>query len=401
MAIFKYTAKETNGKRHSDFISAYSQDRAIKILEDRGYSVRSIKGSDSVEMKILSIINIVRAKDLVVFSRQFAVMISANLPLVKALKIIVEQTENIKLKMVISDIVFEVDAGTRLSDAMAERPRIFSSFYTSVIKSGETAGKLDEVLNYLADEKEKDYNIRSKIKSAMIYPIFVLIGLLAVGFVMMIFVIPKLTKIFERTNAELPLSTKIVIATSDFLSNYWWLVLLLVFVLVVGTKFLIKYSLIAKRYFDLSKIKLPVFGKLFQYIYIVRITRSMRTLLVSGITVTQSLSLVSEVVDNQVYQEILEDTLEEVEEGNSLASVFMIRKEVPTMVPQMISVGEKTGKLDLVLKRITVFYEREVNNIVDNLVTLLEPIIIVVLGIGVGLMIAAILLPMYNLAGQI
>lgn len=363
--------------------------------------MRSIKGSDSVEMKILSIINIVRAKDLVVFSRQFAVMISANLPLVKALKIIVEQTENIKLKMVISDIVFEVDAGTRLSDAMAERPQIFSSFYTSVVKSGETSGKLDEVLNYLADEKEKDYNIRSQIKSAMIYPIFVLIGLLAVGFVMMIFVIPKLTKIFERTNAELPLSTKIVIATSDFLSNYWWLVLLLVFVLVVGIKFLIKYSLIAKRYFDLSKIKLPIFGKLFQYIYIVRITRSMQTLLVSGITVTQSLSLVSEVVDNQVYQEILEDTLEEVEEGNSLASVFMIRKEVPTMVPQMISVGEKTGKLDLVLKRITVFYEREVNNIVDNLVTLLEPIIIVVLGVGVGLMIASILLPMYNLAGQI
>ncbi len=206
MAIFKYTAKETNGKRHSDFISAYSQDRAIKILEDRGYSVRSIKGSDSVEMKILSIINIVRAKDLVVFSRQFAVMISANLPLVKALKIIVEQTENIKLKMVISDIVFEVDAGTRLSDAMAGSPRIFSSFYTSVVKSGETSGKLDEVLNYLADEKEKDYNIRSQIKSAIIYPIFVLIGLGAVGFVMMIFVIPKLTKIFERTNAELPLS---------------------------------------------------------------------------------------------------------------------------------------------------------------------------------------------------
>ncbi len=401
MAILKYTAKKTNGKRHSDFISAYSQDRAIKILEDRGYSVRSIKGSDSIEMKILSIINIVRAKDLVVFSRQFAVMISSDLPLVKALKIIVEQTENIKLKMVISDIVFEVDAGTRLSDAMAERPRIFSSFYTSVVKSGETTGKLDEVLNYLADEMEKDYNIRSQIKSAMIYPIFVLIGLGAVGFVMMIFVIPNLTKIFERTNAELPLSTKIVIATSDFLSNYWWLVLLLVFVLVVGTKFLIKYSLIAKRYFDLSKIKLPVFGKLFQYIYIVRITRSMQTLLVSGITVTQSLSLVSEVVDNQVYQEILEDTLEEVEEGNSLASVFMIRDEVPTMVPQMISVGEETGKLDLVLKRITAFYEREVNNIVDNLVTLLEPIIIVVLGIGVGLMIAAILLPMYNLAGQI
>jgi type IV pilus assembly protein PilC len=400
MAIFKYTATGKNGKRHSDFISAYNEERAVKTLEDRGYTVKAVKGSDALEMKILRIINRVGTKDLVIFSRQFSVMISANLPLVKALKVIVEQTENIKLKMVISDIAFEVDAGARLSDAMAERPGIFSSFYVSIVKSGETSGKLDEVLNYLADEMEKDYNIMSQIKSAMIYPLFVLVGLGVVGFIMMIFIVPKLTEILERTNAELPLSTRIVIATSDFLSAYWWLLLILVFGSVLVMRFLIKHSPFVRKYFDFFKIKLPVFGKLFQYIYIVRITRSMRTLLVSGVTVTKSLSLVAEVVGNQVYREMLEDTLEEVEEGSSLASVFMTRSEMPTMVPQMISVGEKTGKLDLVLEKVTDFYEREVNKLVDNLVTLLEPIIIVVLGVGVGIMIAAILLPMYNLAGQ-
>lgn len=400
MAIFKYTAEGVNGKRHADFISAYDEDRAVKILEDRGYTVRSIKGPDSMEMKILSAINRVRTKDLVVFSRQFSIMVSANLPLVKALKVIVEQTENIKLKMVISDIVFEVDAGSRLSDSLADRPRVFSAFYVSVVKSGETSGKLDEVLNYLADEMEKDYNIMSQIKSAMIYPLFVLIGLGVVGFVMMVFIIPKLTEILERTEAQLPLSTRMVIATSDFLTNYWWLIIGGIIGLVFGFRALIGHSTVAKRYFDLFKLKLPVFGKLFQYIYIVRITRSMRTLLVSGVTVTRSLELVSEVVGNRAYQDMLEDTLQEVEEGNSLASVFMTRDEMPTMVPQMISVGEKTGKLDLVLGKISDFYEREVNKMVGNLVTLLEPIIIVILGVGVGIMIASILLPMYNLAGQ-
>lgn len=400
MAIFKYTAEGVDGKRHSDFVSAYNEESAVKNLEDKGYTIRSIKGSDSIEMKILSIINVVRAKDLVVFSRQFAVMVSANLPLVKALKILVEQTENIKLKMVISDIVFEVDAGSRLSDAMAERPKIFSAFYVSVVKSGETSGKLDEVLNYLADEMEKDYNIMSQIKSAMIYPLFVLVGLGVVGFIMMVFIIPKLTEILERTDAQLPLSTRMVIATSDFLVAYWWLVIGGAIGLIFGIRALLNYSTVARRSFDYIKLKLPIFGKLFRYIYIVRITRSMRTLLVSGVTVTKSLELVAEVVGNRIYREMLEETLQEVEEGNSLASVFMKRDEMPTMVPQMISVGEKTGKLDLVLEKITVFYEREVNKLVDNLVTLLEPIIIVVLGVGVGIMIASILLPMYNLAGQ-
>jgi type IV pilus assembly protein PilC len=401
MALYRYVAKDTNNKKKVDFISAFSEERAKQELQGKGYTIKSLKGSESIEMRILSAINRVSNKDLVVFSRQFAIMVSADLPVVKALEIIVEQTENIKLKMIVSEITFEVDAGSRLSEALASRSHVFSQFYINVVKSGETSGRLDEVLNYLADEMEKDYNIVSKIKGAMIYPLFVLVGLIVVGGVMMVFVVPELTSILERSGAQLPLSTRIVMGTSDFLAQFWWLIILVLGGGFVGLKVLIDKNESSRRIFDTFKLKLPVFGDLFQNIYIVRFTRSMHTLIVSGITITKSLSIVAEVVGNMVYKDLLEETLKEVEEGSSISTVLITSNKVPPMVPQMISVGEKTGRLDVVLDKITEFHESEINKTVNNLVSLMEPIIIVVLGVGVGVMIASILMPMYNLAGQL
>lgn len=401
MALYKYVAKDASGNKATDFISAFSVDNARRELRNRGYTVKGLKGPESLEMKALWLINPIGTKDLVVFSRQFAIMISANMPVVKALDIIVEQTENIKLKMIVSEIHFEVDAGSRLSEALAERTNVFSQFYISVIKSGETAGKLNEVLEYLADEMEKDYNIMSKIKGAMIYPVFVLGGLVVVGGVMMVFVIPELTGILERSDAELPISTQIVMAASDFMAQFWWLLIIVAIGLFIGLRVLIQNNKVARYIFDSFKIRLPVLGKLFKNIYIVRFTRSMNTLIVSGITVTKSLSIVSEVVGNAVYKGLLEDTLEEVEEGNSVSAALIKSDKVPPMVPRMMSVGEKTGRLDVVLDKITDFYEGEINRTVENLVSLMEPVIIVVLGLGVGVMIASILMPMYNVATQL
>jgi type IV pilus assembly protein PilC len=401
MALYKYTAKDANGKRVNDFVSAFSESMAKQELRNKGYEVKTLKGPESLEMKAMSIINPISSKDLVIFSRQFAIMISANLPVVKALEIIVQQTENIKFKMVLSDVTFEVDAGSRLSEALAERPHVFSQFYINVVRSGETSGKLDEVLNYLADEKEKDYNIVSKIRGAMIYPLFVLGGLISVGGIMMVWVVPELTAILERSGAELPLSTRIVIAISDFLAQFWWLLIIGIIGLFFGLRWFIKKNDSSKLVFDYFKLKLPVFGNLFRNIYIVRFTRSMHTLIVSGITITKSLSIVSEVVGNNVYKNILENALKEVEEGGSFSTALLGSNQVPLMVPQMISVGEKTGRLDVVLDKITQFYEGEINKTVNNLVSLMEPIIIVVLGVGVGVMIASILLPMYDLATQL
>jgi len=401
MAIFKYKALDREKKNVEGLIEAGTEKLAAETLQDKGFSIVSLKkhSEGKGEFSFLSVLNKVKLKDLVIFSRQFSVMISANVALVQSLHILVDQTENITLKMIISEIADEVDSGLRLSDALAKRPKVFSDFYINVIKSGETSGKLDEVLNYLADEMEKDYDMVSKIRGAMIYPIFVFCGLGAVGVVMMVFVVPKLTGILTETGATLPIATRILIGTSNMLSTYWWLFLGLIAGLVVGFR---AYSNTpgGKRQLDLIKLRLPIFGKLFQRIYLVRFTRSMNTLIIGGVTITKSLKIASEVVDNQIYKELIEETSTAVEDGDSISSVFTGSKEIPKMVSQMMSIGEKTGKLDVILGRVTDFYSREINNIVANLMTLMEPIIMIIMGVAVGVMVAAIILPMYNLASQ-
>jgi len=400
MSIFKYKAIDEYKKKFQGLIEAGDENSAAEILKERGLFIVSIaKGSGSKGLKIMSVLNRVRAKDIVVFSRQFSVMISANVALVQTLKILVDQTENINLKMIISEIADEVDSGSMLSEALSKRPKIFSDFYVNVVKSGETSGKLDKVLNYLADEMEKDYDMMSKIRGAMIYPAFVLSGLIIVGIVMMIFVVPKLTNMLTETGAELPLSTRILIGTSDMLLNYWWIFLVVLIGIIIGFRFIIRTTL-GRKYFDLIKIKIPIFGKLFQRIYLVRFTSSMNTLILGGVTIIKSLTISSKIVGNYIYKDLIDETSKEVEDGNSISSVFIKSERIPKMVSQMMSIGEKTGKLDVVLGRITDFYTREITNIITNLMTLMEPIIMIIMGVAVGIMVAAIILPMYNLASQ-
>jgi len=401
MAIFKYKALDINKRKSEGLIEAVNENAVAEILKDKGLSIISLKKKAEWQKKfnVLALLNRVKLKDLVVFSRQFSVMISANVALVQSLRILVDQTENLTLKMVISEIVDEVDSGLRLSDALAKRPKIFSNFYINVIRSGETSGKLDEILNYLADEMEKDYDMMSKIKGAMIYPVFVLSGLGVVGIVMMIFVVPKLTGILAETGAELPFATKLLIGTSSILASYWWLLLIILGAIIIGFRFYIKTPA-GKKQFDFLLLKAPIFGKLLQRIYLVRFTRSMNTLIIGGVTITKSLKIVAEVVGNETYKKLIRETLKEVEDGNSISSVFVNSNEIPKMVSQMMSIGEKTGKLDIILSRITDFYAREIKNVVANLMTLMEPLIMVIMGVAVGLMVAAIILPMYNMASQ-
>jgi len=400
MATFEYKALAENKQTKEGLVEAASKEFAAEILQEKGLSIISLTELALPKAGGLTILNRIKAKDVVIFSRQFAVMISANVAIVQTLKILVEQTANIKLKIIVSQIADEVDGGAKLSDALSKWPNVFSNFYVSVIRSGETSGKLDEVLNYLADEMEKDYDMMSKIRGAMIYPIFVLGGLTAVGVVMMIYVVPKLTGILAESGAELPLTTRILIGTSGFLANYWWLILITITIITVGLRFYISRPQ-GRKQIDYLKLKLPIFGRLFRLIYLVRFTRSMNTLIVGGVTVSNSLKVAADVVGNKVYQDLIEETVKEVEDGNSISSVFLKSKEVPKMVSQMLVIGEKTGKLDVILERITNFYSREISNIVANLMTLLEPLIMVVMGIAVGIMVAAIILPMYNLASQV
>lgn len=399
MPIFKYKAVNRGEETISGLVEAESIEYAEEILKDKGLSIIYLALEAEGKSGGMDILNRIKMKEVVVFSRQFSVLISANVPLVQALKILVGQTVNPKFKIIISQVADEVDAGSRLSAALGRRPNIFTDFYTSVIKSGETSGKLDEVLNYLADEMEKDYDMMSKIRGAMIYPAFVLSGLLVVGFLMLTFVVPKLTDIMAQSGGELPMATRILIGVSGFLSKFWWIVLLIVLGGGIGLRIFARTSR-GKVIFDTIKLRLPVFGKLLQRIYLVRFTRSMKTLIAGGVTIINSLSIAADVVDNEVYKQIIRDTIKEVEDGNSISTVFIKSKEIPSMVSQMMNIGEKTGKLDVILGRITDFYGREIENIVANLMTLMEPIIMVVMGIGVGLMVAAVIMPMYNMASQ-
>ncbi len=400
MPIYKYKAKNLNGKRVQDLINAFNERAAIEKLQKRGLkNISVVNKSDSLELKILSTLNPVKIKDLVIFFRQFSVMISASLPLVQSLKVAGEQTKNITLKMVISEIAQEVDGGSRLSEAMAKRTKVFPQFYVSVVKSGETSGRLDEVLNYLADEMERNYDMISKVKGAMIYPAVVFLGLLGVGILMMVVVVPQITSILMSTNADLPMATRIVIAISEFLTNFWWLVLVIVAGLIGGLK-VASRNKATKGYVDYLKLRLPVFGKLYQYIYLVRFSRSIKTLVMGGVQITHSLEIVAEIVDNKIYQNVLLEATEAVKGGNTISSVFLKNETIPAMVAHMISVGERSGKLSLVLEKISDFYDRELSNLTSNLMSLLEPLIVIVMGIGVGIMVAAVILPMYNAATQ-
>lgn len=398
MSVFKYKAVDHNQKTVGGLVEAPTESIAVDILKEKQLTIISLdEQKKSMGGGFNIVLDRVKPKDVVIFSRQFSVLISANVALVQSLQILANQTTNVKFKMILSEIAEEVDGGARLSDTLAKHPKAFSDFYVNVVRSGESSGKLDEVLNYLADELEKDYDMTKKIKGAMTYPAFVITGMAVVGVVMMVSVVPKLTESIIQSGMELPLATKILMAVSGFMGQYYILLGILLVALVVGFKFFVKVPAI-KDFLDRALLHLPIFGTLFQRIYLVRFTRSMETLLIGGVNITKALSISSAIVSNSVYKNLILKTKKQIEDGNPIATAFENNRYVPSMVGQMISIGEKTGKLDTILASITRFYGREIDNIVANLMTLMEPIIMVIIGIAVGIMVAAIMMPMYQMS---
>lgn len=401
MPYYRYKAKDKYNETSEGMIQAASEEVAADLLTDKDLTIISlVEEKRSFFEKSLKILNRVKAKDLVVFSRQLSVIVSATIPLVQGLKILVSQTESPALKTIVSEIADDVEGGAKLSAALSRHSEVFDDFFVNIIKSGETSGKLDDVLNYLADQKEKDYDLLAKIRGAMIYPAFIIIGLVIVGALMMIFVIPELTSVLTETGAELPFSTKLLIATSNFFTSFWWLILIIGFVAVFSLRMFVQTQQ-GRYYWDTLKLKIPIFGKLFQKIIVVRFTRSLYTLTTGGVSLTKSLEIVSDVVGNSIYKKLIVRTAAEVEDGNPIATVMLESKDFPMMVSQMLNLGEKTGRLDEILDKIANFYSREVSNMVNNLVTLLEPLVMMLMGVAVGILVAAIILPMYNLAASL
>lgn len=402
MPVYDYRAKDNEGSTISGAVEAPSEAVAQDTLKERALVVVSLKErkKSTLFQSSLSFFNRVPKKDVVLFARQLAVMISATVPIVQSLRILVKQTSNITFKIIISEIADEVDGGAKLSASLARYPQAFTDFFVYMVRSGETTGKLDETLNYLADQQEKDYDLESKIKGAMIYPAFILGAMLVIGVLMMIFVIPRLTDALVAGGAELPFATKLLIAISSFLTNFWWLVIALLGIIATAARFYIRTPQ-GHRQYDTLKFHLPIFGTIFQKIYLVRFARSFSTLISSGIPVSRSLEIVADVIGNVIYKDLTMQTIKQVEAGNSIASVFIQSRNIPPMLPQMMIVGEQTGKLDLILDKLASFYAKELENLVANLVSIIEPLILVVMGAGVTVIVMAILLPMYNLSSAI
>lgn len=395
MLRFKFKAKSIEGVARTGIVEAQSLAAAADVLRGQKLVIINIRELGSSDGSLFSFMDKVKFDDIVNFTRQLSTMISAGLPLTDSLSILQVQTKPALQKRV-SEVLKAIEGGSTFADALASQGDVFSKVYVSLVRAGESAGVLDTILIRLADNLEKQREFQAKTKGALIYPIIVMIGMLVVGFVMMVFVLPKLTVMYEDFQVDLPIVTKILIGFSNILTKVWYLVILG----VVGAVYAIgawrKTKAGAFR-IDQMLLKLPIFGKIKVMTTMAEFSRTLSLLASAGVALVESLEIVREVMNNVVYSTSLKEVVNDVEHGNSLATSLAKHEAFPMIVSQMVSVGEQTGKLDDVLIRVAGYFETESEHAIKNLSTAMEPIIMVVLGVGVGFMVIAIIVPIYNL----
>lgn len=398
---FLYQARNKTGELKKGLVTATSQSKAEQLLTDNGLVIISLEPQkESLLLKLDVFSNRVNYKDLVLFSRQFSTLVAARVPIVQALRILESQVSSKGLATITRNLVQSVESGESLSLALAKHPKVFGNIYISLVRSGEASGQVAESLSYLADQLEKDYDLRSKVKAAMTYPAFVLSALLVVGVLMFKFVLPNLISVLKEQNAELPFVSKILIAFTDFFEVYWWIVLLGMAFLAAGVRFYIQ-SQNGRYAWDRFKMHIPVLGQVLERIYLARFARNLSTLVSGGIPIIKALQIISEIINNVIYRDILLEAAQQVTNGKSISDSLARHKEFPPLVTQMVRVGEETAQLDTILLKLAVFYEKEVDAKVATLSSLLEPIIMLILGLGVGILVAGVLLPIYNLASAV
>lgn len=395
---FIYQARTKTGDLKKGLVTAANQSKAEQLLSDNGLIIISLKKQREDWMSKLDIFsNRIGYKDLVLFSRQFSTLVGARVPILQSLRILESQVSNHGLINVTKSLVQSIEGGDSLSVALSKHPKVFGNIYISLVKSGEASGQVSESLSYLADQLEKDYDLRSRVKSAMTYPAFVLSALVVVGILMFKFVLPNLISVLKEQNAQLPLVSQILIKFTDFFQVFWWVVLLGLAALVVGVRLYVQ-SVDGRYVWDSFKMRLPVMGPILEKIYLARFSRNFATLMAGGIPVIQALKIISEIINNVVYRDILLEAAQQVTNGKTISDSLAHHKEFPPLVTQMVRVGEQTAQLDSILLKLAIFYEKEVDAKVATLSSLLEPIIMLVLGLGVGVLVAGVLLPIYNLA---
>jgi len=395
---FNYQARTQEGRVQTGVIEASSKEAAITLLQKYGLYVTFLELTKiPFYAKKVEIFQRISRKDVVVFSRQLAIMFKSDVPVIEALQTISDQTKNQNFREKILKIAEKVEGGTPLSASLSSYPKIFSPFYTNIIKSGEASGKLSEVFGYLADHLEREYNFYSKAISATIYPAFVFFVFLIILILMVVFVIPQLSQVLGETGRELPNLTKMVITISNFLRRFWWVFIL--FFLAVGT-FLFKFlrTKEGKQAVDKLILKLPLAGEFFKKIYLSRLAENLSTLISSGLPIVRALEITGEIVGNETYKTIILKTLDGVKRGEPISLIFLRYSDFfPPLFIQMTVVGERTGQLDSSLMNIVNFYQNDVERTLDSFIGLLEPILIIGLGGIVAALVISILLPIYRI----
>lgn len=401
--LFNYKALDDKGGESEGSIDAINVDIAITSLQRRGLIISSIKSTEddaSILGKKFVFFSGVSNKEIVILSRQMATLFEAQVSALRVFRLLSSETENLVLQQKLGEIADEIQGGSTISKALAKHPKVFSTFYVNMVRSGEESGKLDQIFVYLADYLDRNFAVTSKAKNALIYPAFVIFTFVAVMVLMLTLVIPKISAILLDSGQEIPVYTSIVIAISNFFVNYG--VFFFIFLIFVGV-FLYRYSKTPAGAVSFAHFKLsvPYIGSLYKKLYLSRIADNMNTMLISGIPMIKVIELTSGVVDNEVYQAVLADVLADVKEGSALSAAFAQHKEIPSIVTQMAKIGEETGQLGHILDTLAKFYQREVINAVDTLVDLIEPVMIVLLGLGVGFLLASVLIPIYNISSAI
>lgn len=400
MQNFRYSAFDQDGERLNGEIEAASLSQAGQLLKDKGLIITNLEEKKEFELaQFFSFFRGVPTQEKIVFTRQLATMISSGLPIVSALKILENQARNVNFKKALNDIIINIDSGGSLSASIEKHPRIFNNLYRSLIKAGEASGKLDEIMNRLADNMEKDAQFKSKTRGALVYPAVIVVVMFGVLAIMMVFVIPRLADLYKEIGAELPITTKLLLATSSFATNFWWAVILLSIGLILLFRKAVQTT--QGRYIlDDTTFKFPIIGKLLKETQLTSFTRTLSLLVKSGIPIISALEISQDTLSNIHFKEAVAASIAQIEKGKGLSESLRNFQQFPPILPEMMAVGEQTGKLDEVLEKVSTYFENEATNLANNLATALEPIIMVILGVVVGFLVISLILPIYSLISQ-
>lgn len=400
MSVFTYTAMDAEGNERSGTIDAVNLDVAIVAIQRRGLVISNIENADKAASKLggrIEFFDRIKNSDVVILSRQITTLFEAQVSALRAFQLLASEARTPKLAEKLSAIANDIQSGSSISTALSHHGDVFTPFYVNMVRAGEESGKLDETFAFLADYLDRNYEITQKAKNALIYPAFVMSTFIIVMILMMTLVVPNLANMLSDVGQDVPVYTKVVIAMSEFVSQYILLIIILVVFLAV---FLARYARTDAGRVAMSKARMqvPYIGAVYQKLFLSRLADNLSTMLRSGIQILRGIEITGTVVGDPVYEDILKVVSNDVKGGMPVSDAFRRHKEIPGIVVAMLKIGEETGNMGSILDTMAKFYRREVNNSIDTLVGLIEPLMIVMLAVGVGVLLSAVLIPIYNIA---